>query len=156
MLSVESLMKRDLVGVDAAASVADAARRMREARVGAVLVLEGGRLAGIFSERDLLTRVVAEGRGPDATPVSEVATRPVVTVPAGASLRQCAETLREQGVRHLPIVDAGGRPVGILSARDFFEAVSGGFERLIERIRYDDQLRANLDPYDHLGGSYGR
>jgi CBS domain-containing protein len=156
VLTVESLMKPDPVGVDSGASVADAARRMREARVGAVLVLEKGRLVGIFSERDLLTRVVGEGRSPDATKVSEVATRPVATVPAGTSLRQCAETLREQGVRHLPILDAGGRPVGILSARDFFDAVAGGFERLIERIRYDDQLRANLDPYDHLGGSYGR
>jgi CBS domain-containing protein len=156
VLSVESLMKRDPVGVEAAASVADAARLMNQARVGAVLVLEGGRLVGIFSERDLLTRVVAEGRDPAATKVSEVATRPVATAAAGASLRQCAETLREQGVRHLPVVDAGGKPIGILSARDFFEAVAGGLERLIERIRYDDQLRANLDPYDHLGGSYGR
>jgi CBS domain-containing protein len=156
VLSVDSLMKPDPVGVESGASVADAARLMREARVGAVLVLEKGRLAGIFSERDLLTRVVAEGRDPAATKVSEVATRPVATAPAGASLRQCAETLREQGVRHLPVVDAGGKPIGILSARDFFEAVAGGLERLIERIRYDDQLRANLDPYDHLGGSYGR
>ena len=156
MLSVESLMKRDPVGVEAGASVADAARRMREAAVGAVLVLEKGRLLGIFSERDLLTRVVAEGRDPAATKVSEVATRPVATVAAGASLRQCAETLREQGVRHLPIVDAAGSPVGILSARDFFEAVAGGLERLIEHRRYDEALRENVDPYDHLGGSYGR
>jgi CBS domain-containing protein len=156
MLSVESLMKRDPVGVEAGASVAEAARRMREAAVGAVLVLEKGRLAGIFSERDLLTRVVAEGRDPAATKVADVATRPVATVAAGASLRQCAETLREQGVRHLPILDAAGRPVGMLSARDFFEAVAGGLERLIEQRRYDEALRENVDPYDHLGGSYGR
>ena len=156
MLSVESLMKRDPVSVDAAASVADAARRMREARVGAVLVLERGRLAGILSERDVLNRVVAEGRSPDGTKAADVASRPVVSVPAGASLRQCAETLRDRGVRHLPVLDAAGVPVGVLSARDFFEAVAGGLERLLERSRYDEQLRANVDPYDHLGGSYGR
>jgi CBS domain-containing protein len=156
VLSVESLMKRDPVGVDAGASVADAARRMREAGVGAVLVLERGRLAGIFSERDLLTRVVAEGKSPGTTRVGEVATQPVVTVAAGASLRQCAETLRDKGVRHLPILDAAGKAVGILSARDFFEAVAGGLERLIEQRRYDEALRENVDPYDHLGGSYGR
>jgi CBS domain-containing protein len=155
VLSVEALMKRELVGVDPGVSVAEAARRMREARVGAVLLLEGGSLTGIFSERDLATRVVAEGRSPDATKVGEVATRPVVTVPAGASLRRCAETLRDKGVRHLPVL-AGDEPVGILSARDFFEAVAGGLERLIEQRRYDEQLRENVDPYDHLGGSYGR
>jgi CBS domain-containing protein len=155
VLSVEALMKRELVGVDPGVSVAEAARRMREARVGAVLLLEGGSLTGIFSERDLATRVVAEGRSPDATKVGEVATRPVVTVPAGASLRQCAETLRDKGLRHLPVV-SGGKAVGILSARDFFEAVAGGLEGLIERSRYDEKLRDNIDPYDHIGGSYGR
>jgi CBS domain-containing protein len=155
MVSVEALMKRELVSVDAQASVADAARRMNDARVGAVLLLEQGRLAGIFTERDLATRVVAAGRSADATRVGEVATRPVVTVPAGTSLRQCAETLRGKGVRHLPVV-AEGKPVGILSARDFFEAVAGGLEALIERARYDEKLRDNIDPYDHLGGSYGR
>jgi CBS domain-containing protein len=155
VLSVEALMKRELVGVEPGVSVADAVRRMREARVGAVLLLEQGRLTGIFSERDLATRVVAEGRSPDTTQVGEVATRPVVTVPAGASLRQCAETLRDKGVRHLPVV-AGGKPVGILSARDFFDAVAGGLEGLIERSRFDEKLRDNIDPYDHLGGSYGR
>jgi CBS domain-containing protein len=148
-------MKRELVGVEPGVSVVEAARRMREAGVGAVLLLEGGSLTGIFSERDLATRVVAQGRSPDATKVGEVATRPVVTVPTGASLRQCAETLRDKGVRHLPVV-SGGKAVGILSARDFFEAVAGGLEGLIERSRYDEKLRDNIDPYDHLGGSYGR
>lgn len=155
MLSVESLMKRDPVAVEGRTSVADAARRMREAGIGAVLVLEGGRLAGIFSERDVLTRVVAEGRDPARTPVAEVATEPVTTVAKSASLRRCAETLRDAGVRHLPVLD-GERPVGVLSARDFFEAVAGGLERLIEQRRYDEALRQNQDPYDHLGGSYGR
>lgn len=156
MISVEALMKRDLVSVDPKATVADAARSMREARVGAVLLLEQGRLTGIFTERDLVTRVVADGRSPDATPVGEVATRPVVTVASGAPLRRCAEILRGKGVRHLPVVAPDGKPVGILSARDFFEAVASGLEAWIERARYDEALRGNADPYDHLGGSYGR
>lgn len=155
MLSVETLMKRELVTLDSRASVADAARRMRESKVGAVLLVDSGRLVGIFSERDLATRVVAAGKSPDATSVSEVASQPVVSVALGTSLRECAETLRAKGVRHLPVL-SDGKPVGILSARDFFEAVAGGFEALIERARYDEKLRDNIDPYDHVGGSYGR
>lgn len=155
MLSVETLMKRELVTVDPGTSVSEAARRMRDAKVGAVLLLDGGRLVAIFTERDLATRVVAAGKNASATPVGEVATRPVVSVAGGASLRECAETLRKQGVRHLPVL-ADGKPAGILSARDFFEAVAGGFEALIERARYDEKLRDNIDPYDHVGGSYGR
>jgi CBS domain-containing protein len=155
LLSVETLMKRDLVSIEPKASVADAARRMREAGVGAVLVLEQGRLIGIFSERDLVTRVIGAGRDPGATSVGEVASKPVVTVASGTSLRECAAALRDKGVRHLPVL-GDGKPVGILSARDFFEAVAGGLEAMIERVRYDEKLRDNIDPYDHLGGSYGR
>jgi CBS domain-containing protein len=155
VLSVEALMKRDLVSVAPDASVADAARRMRDAKVGAVLVLEEGRVAGILSERDVTHRVVAAGRSPDSTKVGEVASRPVVTVEAGTSLRACAERLRDEGVRHVPVL-SGGKPVGILSARDFFAAVAGGLEAWIERARYDEKLRENVDPYDHMGGSYGR
>jgi CBS domain-containing protein len=155
MISVDALMTRELVSVGPEASAADAARAMREAGVGAVLVLEQGRVAAIFTERDLATRVVAEGRSPERTKVGEVATRPVVTVPAGTSLRQCAEAQRGRGVRHLPVLE-GGKPVGVISARDFFAAVAGGLEEWIERARYDEKLRENVDPYDHLGGSYGR
>lgn len=155
MLSVEALMKQELVTVGADTSAAEAARRMRDANVGALLLLEGDRLDGIFTERDLLTRVIAEGKDPASTAVGTVATRPVASVPLDAPLRKCAEILRDRGVRHLPVVD-GEKPVGILSARDFFDAVAGGLERVIEHARYDEALRENADPYDHLGGGYGR
>jgi len=155
LLSVEALMSRELVTVDAQTSASEAARRMAEAEVGAVLLLQHGELLGIFTERDLLTRVVAEGRDATTTTVGSVATQPAVSVSLNASLRQCAEMLRDHGMRHLPVLD-GAKPVGILSARDFFDAVAGGMERLFEQTRYDQALRENADPYDHLGGSYGR
>ncbi len=79
----------------------------------------------------------------------------VHTVTRDASLRECAEKLRANHVRHLPVVD-GNRPVGIISARDFFETASSELEGLVEHLRYDEQLREGQDPYDHLGGSYGR
>lgn len=155
MLSIDALMKTKLVTAAPAETVAEVAGRMEQDSVGAVLVLEGEKLVGLFSERDLLTRVIAAGKDPGVMPVGSVATRDVVTVGPKVSLRECAETLKTHGVRHLPVVD-GQRAVGIISARDFFMAVAGELEDYIERVRYDEQLRANLDPYDHLGGSYGR
>lgn len=155
MLTIESYMKKPLVTAEPGETVKAVARRMAEAGVGAVLLLDDGSLAGLFSERDLLRRVVAEGRDPAATRVGEVATSEVATVGAGTALRACAEELKARGVRHLPVVESG-RPIGIVSARDFFEAVAGELEHLIERVRYDEQLREGIDPYDHLGGSYGR
>ena len=155
MLSIDSLMSRKVVTAAPGDRVADVSRRMDGASVGAVVLVEGARLAGIFSERDLLRRVVAAGKDPATTEVGSVATRDVVSVGPKAPLRECAEALKTHGVRHLPVVE-GGRVVGILSARDFFAAVAGELEGLFERIRYDEQLRQNVDPYDHLGGSYGR
>jgi CBS domain-containing protein len=155
VVSIDSIMHKPIVTAEADESVALASRRMREAGVGAVVLVENGAVAGIFTERDLMTSVVAEGLAPDATKVGEVATREVVSVEVGAPLRVCVEAFRDRAIRHLPVVD-GDRPIGILSARDFFGAVAEGFERFFERARFDEQLRSDVDPYDHMGGSYGR
>lgn len=152
---IERMMKRDLVTAGADETVAAVAERMSKASVGAVVILEDDRLAGVFTERDLLKRVVAAGKDPAKTGVGTVATREVVTVEPTTSLRDCANTLRRQKVRHLPVVE-GRRLVGILSARDFFTTVAQELEGFIERSRYEEQLRQNVDPYDHFGGSYGR
>ena len=154
-MPIETLMKKEMVTADPGETVEAVARRMTNAAVGTVLLLEEGNLAGLFTERDLLNRVVAAGMNPSSTRVGDVATREIVTLTAAASLRQCADELKTHNVRHLPIVD-GKKAVGIISARDFFVAVAGEFETLIERARYDEQLGDNIDPYDHLGGAYGR
>jgi CBS domain-containing protein len=155
MTTIQSLMHAPPITLSPDTPVAEAARRMRDSSIGVVLVTNGDDIAGVFSERDLLTRVVAENLDPAATSVNQVATQKVISVPADASLRQCAELLREHGVRHLPVVE-GSKPVGIVSARDFFEAVSGAFAGIIENARYEEELRDNIDPYDHMGGGYGR
>lgn len=155
MLAIETLMKRDVVTARPGETVAEVAARMSKASVGAAVIVEGDALAGIFSERDLLGRVIADGKDPAATEVGSVSTREVASVGPKVSLRDCAEILKAKQVRHLPVVD-GGQVVGIISARDFFEAVAGELERFIERARYEEQLREDTDPYDHLGGSYGR
>jgi len=155
MMSIEALMNRKVVTAGAREAVAQVAARMKEASVGAVVLVDGEKACGIFSERDLLQRVVAAGKDPASTDVGSVASHELVSVAPGTSLRECAETLKSRKMRHLPVIEAG-RVVGIISARDFFEAVSGELERFIERSRYEKDLRDNVDPYDHLGGSYGR
>lgn len=154
-MQIDAFVKIEVVTASPDETVADAARRMASAGIGAVVVVKGGRLAGVLSERDVLTRVVGEGRDPSSTPVGEVATRDVATVGPKASLRECAEALRKHKVRHLPVVD-GEQPVGMVSARDFFEAIAGELEDLVGRVRYGEQLADGVDPYDHFGGSYGR
>ena len=155
MTTIGALMKTQMVAVDPDASVAEAAQALSENGVGAALVVRDGVLRGILSERDIVSRVVAKGRDPAATKVAEVATADVISVDVDSKVRACAEILRDEGIRHLPVTQ-GSRPVGILSSRDFFAKVVAGLEGLVERARYEQSLGEGEDPYDHLGGSYGK
>ncbi len=155
MTSIEDIMHTDVVTAEPDETVEAVAKRMSEAGVGAAVVVEGGKVRGLFSERDLLNRVVVDGRDPATTSVIQAATEQVVTVPRDATIKKCAEALKARKSRHLPVVNDGAL-VGIVSARDFFELLSGQFEDLVEHLRYENQLAQDEDPYDHLGGSYGR
>lgn len=97
-------------------SVAKASRLMSEKHVGAVLVVEGKRLLGIFTERDALYRVIAEGRDAAATQLADVMTRDPKTIGPNESFGLALLTMHDNGFRHLPVVD-GSHPIGIVSAR---------------------------------------
>jgi len=98
-------------------TVAAAARLMKQNRIGALLVVDGGRLAGIFTERDALFRVVAEGRDPAVTRISEVMTRNPRTIEPDRPFGHALHLMYEGGFRHVPVVE-DTRPIGMVSARD--------------------------------------
>jgi CBS domain-containing protein len=115
MANVERHMSRNLLTVGPDERLADAARKMADRGVGAVVVLEEGRLAGILTERDVLNAVAA-GVTQDAT-VGERMTRHPETVESDESTDHAASLMIHGGFRHLPVVDAG-EVKGILSIRD--------------------------------------
>lgn len=98
-------------------TVLEAARMMTERNIGALPVLREGRLVGIFSERDVMTRVVAAGRSPGSTKLSEVMTSYPRTVSPEETVDNCLFMMKEFGFRHLPIC-AGDDFVGLVSVRD--------------------------------------
>jgi CBS domain-containing protein len=101
------------------ASVADAVRVMNLHKVGAVLVMQSGRLAGIFTERDVLTRVVASGRAPEFTSMVNVMTRDPLTISPQATVEEVMTLFTEHRCRHLPVVDdAAGSLLGLISIGD--------------------------------------
>jgi CBS domain-containing protein len=155
MTSIEEIMHKDVVTASPEETVEAVVRRMRDSAVGAALIVEDGALKALFTERDLVTRVVGDGRDPARTRVLDASTEQVVSVSPDAPIRTCAEALKNRKARHLPVVE-DGRPVGIVSARDFFEILADRLEGLVGQLRYEEQLAAGEDPYDHLGGSYGR
>ena len=118
-------------------TVTQAARLMKEKGIGALLVLDGSRLAGIFTERDALFRVVAEGRDPAKTRLSEVMTTNPRTITSDRPFGHALHMMHEGGFRHVPVVDEN-RPIGVVSARDAL-----GPEL--------DQFVSELDTRQHIG-----
>jgi signal-transduction protein with cAMP-binding, CBS, and nucleotidyltransferase domain len=115
---------RDLFYVEEQDFVADVARKMADLHVGAILVLNGQELRGVFSERDLMKRVVVEHRDPAFTPVGEVMTKEVATIDDSASIEEAMEAMQTHSCRHLPVM-CGRQVAGFLSMRDLmnFELV---------------------------------
>ena len=99
-------------------SVHEAVRLMADERVGAVAVTREGKLVGIFTERDLMIRVVLEGRDPRATPVGEVMTAHCISAKKDMSMGEALQIMTERHFRHIPVVDENDRVLGLLSIRN--------------------------------------
>ena len=116
--SVSKLPLRDVCSVEPSESIQDVVRRMNQRRVGCALVIRGGKeLIGIFTERDFLSRVVAQGLDVK-TPVEKVMTPKPVTIAQHASVQQAIEMMENGGYRHAPVLGENGQPVGVLSVKD--------------------------------------
>jgi CBS domain-containing protein len=115
-------------------------RRMTEARVGAIAILDGEQLVGIFSERDLMTRVVVAGRDPARTAVESAMTRDVVTADLHESRGDCLAKMQRRGCRHLPVL-SGDRVIAMLSMRDLLrDEIEEQFEEIRHLRAYVYQL----------------
>jgi CBS domain-containing protein len=113
---------RPVVSVPKDATVMDAVRAMAENKVGAVVILDGEKLLGVFTERDVMTRVALERREPEKTAIAEVMTTKVVTVREKAERSIVLRLMSEHHIRHLPVVDSEGRVVTMLSMRHLLRA----------------------------------
>lgn len=113
-------------------TVFEAARLMADARVGAIMILEGQTLAGIFTERDALLRVLAAGLDPKTTPLETVMTSSPLTASPDRPLGHALHIMYDGGFRHVPIVEKG-KPVGMVSARDALGPELVAFENELEQ-----------------------
>ena len=109
---------RDVLMIDASATVLDAVKTMVEGNVGALIVTEGGQLAGIVTERDYLRRVTLEGRDEQTTPVREIMSAPFVYIAPDAAIEECMAIMTERRFRHLPVLEDERELVGIVSIGD--------------------------------------
>ena len=115
------------------ATVLEAARLMNDRGIGCVLIAEGGMLEGIFTERDILRRVVAEGRDPATVQLHEVMTTSLMTCAPQASLDECAAVMIERGFRHLPVMGDTGL-CGVVSSRDVLASCVADQQTTIQHL----------------------
>jgi CBS domain-containing protein len=115
--------------------VIDAIRMLNERKVGALLVLEGDKLAGIFSERDYTRKVILNDRSSSETRVSEIMTSDVKAVEPSQTIDECMVIMSNNHIRHLPVIQ-NGEPVGILSIMDVVKNIISEKEFIIEQLEH--------------------
>lgn len=118
-----------------AASVFDAVRLMAEKNVGALLVLEGGTVAGMVTERDYARKVVLMARSSKDTPVRDIMTSPVVCVRPDQTSEECMALMTEKRLRHLPVMDQG-RLVGLISIGDLVKDIISEQNFIIRQLEH--------------------
>lgn len=138
MSTVKKLLKEKGSAVWSASSatpVFEALQIMADKDIGALLVIDAGRLVGIFSERDYARKVILKGKASRNTPLQEIMTSDVITVRPGASLEQCLAILGRQRIRYLPVVE-DNKILGILSIGDILSAIIS--EQAATLSQYED------------------
>ncbi len=144
MISIKELLggkSAELFSVASTALVSEALQMLATRKIGALLVVDGGKLVGILSERDCALKVALPGRRADETRVSEIMTSDVITVEPRQPLEDCMTEMHARDIRHLPVVE-GGYPVGMVSIGDVSR----------EMFSLQKKLIAQLESYIH--GSY--
>lgn len=118
MRNVQELMTKDLTTCVETSPVVEAARLMEREGVGSIPVLEGGRLVGIVTDRDIAVRVVAAGRDPQQTQIQDVMTRDPESVTVDDSIDKVMEVMESRQVRRIPVIDEARKLVGIIAQAD--------------------------------------
>lgn len=141
MMFVKDLLSnRPVFTVSRNATVQDAAEHMARQNIGAVTVMDESRLVGIFSERDVINRVVAKRLDPHTTPVSSVMTTNLVVAGADETYESCLWKMKQANCRHLPVVDAD-RLIGVISLRDLLQ---------VDITEKDDKIQFLTDYMFHV------
>jgi CBS domain-containing protein len=114
---IRELMTPNPVALPGTASVHEAARAMRDAQIGDVIVIENNQVCGIVTDRDIVVRILAETRDPATTTLADICSHSIVTVTPTESVEEAVRLMRTHAIRRLPVVD-GGQAVGIVSLGD--------------------------------------
>jgi len=132
---IRSKADQAVLTIESTATAATAARVMAEKNVGALVVVDAGRLVGMVSERDLARKVVSGDRAPSAVALREIMSSPVMVVHPGRTGDECMAIMTEGRMRHLPVMD-GERLIGLVSIGDLVKATISDQQFIIEQLEH--------------------
>lgn len=138
-MSIGEICVREVVIAKARDSVHKAAQLMRDFSVRTVVVTKGRHPVGILTDRDITVRVVAEGKDPQKTSIKEVMSARLITVRESASVGDGIRIMRGRGVRRLPVIDAEGKLIGIVTLDDLLDLIAEEMSALAALIRYEQE-----------------
>jgi CBS domain-containing protein len=115
--TIAAVMTKQPTVLESDSPVMDAARVMRDSDIGDVIVIEGGSVCGIVTDRDIVVRGIASGKDPATTQLGEICSKDVTTVSSDTPVEEVVRLMRDRAIRRLPVVD-GDRPVGVVSLGD--------------------------------------
>lgn len=134
-MPIEKLLQRPVHSLSQDVSCAEAATVMRDAGIGTVVVADAGRPLGIVTDRDLAVRVMAAGLDPRTVALRDVMTRTPVFLSKTRNVNELIDTMRDMGVRRVPVVDEDGQLIGIISMDDLFVLLSDQLHALADVVR---------------------
>jgi len=124
---------REVISILEEASVLDAIKMMAERSIGSLLVMEGGELKGIVTERDYARKVIVKGRSSKSTQVGEIMTTDVLTASTNQTVNECMTVMSERRIRHLPVVE-DGEVLGLISIGDLVQAIIADQQEEIQQL----------------------
>lgn len=129
MTTLKDIMTKDLTTVDGKTTLREVAQKMKSDDIGNVLIMDGDKLVGIVTDRDIVVRAVADGKDTSA-PVLDFATRDVFTMPCSTSVEEAAKAMADKQLRRLPVTDSStGKVGGIVSLADLSIRTSGNADQ---------------------------
>lgn len=147
-MSIGEICIRQVVIARATESISEASQLMRGHSAGTVVVTEDRRPVGILTDRDIIIRVVAQGKDPRTTLIGDVMSAPVVTIKESAGVGDSIRLMRGRGIRRLPVIDKDGRLAGIVAIDDLIELLAEEMSALAALIKYEQEKEKEQHPQD--------
>ncbi|MCD1296304.1 CBS domain-containing protein [Methanocella sp. CWC-04] len=133
-MRIKDVMTKNIITVDGKETAAKAAKQMKDANVGMVMIVENGEIKGLITDRAIVTKVVAEGKDPSKVSIREFMSKDIITCKEDSDVMDVIKTLGESRIRRVPVINESNKVVGVLSIADVAQEMKGCMDSLFDEL----------------------